>query len=347
LTVVGAVSDTTVPTIEPPEPVETIRPAEPLDTIRTAEPSDTIEMVESPQPLELEGLATTACASEPGTEEEKGKQGQGRRQASGTATMGEAKGRADGKVGSEGKQSAIDKDVLKGEETQNARREEDGTVAGPSERLESKREPPEKTILVPDDATNRTMEPDTTVKMVEPIVETNKKAAAPDDAIKKPDKTVKMAEPVADTINSTAGRAETMKMAPAPVDAAKKTEPVADTIKRTVGPVETRKVAAPDDPAKTTTGPDDLIEMARSVDTFMKTGSEATMTKMSTGPVDTIKPTGFKSSSSTTGGAVAAGPFTFEDDNIKYGSPDSSPRAMRRTGEGATPVSNKVMEVRS
>jgi hypothetical protein len=60
---------------------------------------------------------------------------------------------------------------------------------------------------------------------------------------------------------------------------------------------------------------------------------------------------GRKSSSSSTGGAVAvaAGPFTFEDDNIKYGayaSPDSSPRAMRRTGEGATPVYDKVMEVR-
>jgi hypothetical protein len=74
----------------------------------------------------LEGLANTVRPLKPKKKGKKGKKGQTRRRVSGAATVAEA----------EGEHSDEDNDGLEGAER-------DGAVAGPVERLESKREPPE------------------------------------------------------------------------------------------------------------------------------------------------------------------------------------------------------------
>jgi hypothetical protein len=94
--------------------------------------------VQPPEPPKLESLVKSVQPLDRGEGKKKGKKGQARRQAS-----KRPRGQADGEAGRSGEQSDDKRDGFEAELGQAARREGDSTVAGPSEGLESKREPPE------------------------------------------------------------------------------------------------------------------------------------------------------------------------------------------------------------
>jgi hypothetical protein len=134
--------------------VDTTKMADPIGTTTAAEPADdTINRKAGPDDMKkvaepvvddwLDGLPNAARQVKPKKKGNKGKKGQGRRQAGETVPVGEAKGRADGEAASEGEQSDDDNDGFKGRERHAARRGGDNIVAGLYEHLESKGEPPE------------------------------------------------------------------------------------------------------------------------------------------------------------------------------------------------------------